>query len=73
MFLLAGVFLFLFFKKKKKIPKNKLLSTETQQQRMVVLHLGFWFCLKQSGQKSVLLPPLSQGALKPQYVVIASS
>lgn len=28
-----------------------------QQQRMVVLYLGFWFCLKQSGQKSVLLPP----------------
>ena len=41
-----------------------------QQQRMVVLCLGFWFCLKQSGQ--VCPPPTpSQGALK--CVVIASS
>lgn len=51
MFLLAGIFLFSF-------KKNKLLSTEMQQQRMVVvLYLGFWFCLKQSGQRSVLPRP----------------
>jgi hypothetical protein len=33
-----------------------MLSTEMQQQRMVVLYVGFWFCLKQSGQIICLSP-----------------
>lgn len=47
-----------------------MLSTEKQQQRMLVLYIGFWFCLKQSGQMSILTPSLPRCA-QTSYVVIA--